>query len=175
MESAWSSLGPAHWSALTHKRVAVLADNGQEHRGLVVTVDPVTASVVLLDQAEVRLVLGHAVKKVEILDQDSDPEQLRRLETLFRESQSTAMDPGLDLDQTRARLLDWIRLNHVPVETQGAGLAVAGGVVTVKPPFRPEDCVGLNQVVLDRVQRLIRNWDRDRDQVQDQDKVQDRD
>uniref|UniRef100_A0A8C6S631 AD domain-containing protein n=1 Tax=Neogobius melanostomus TaxID=47308 RepID=A0A8C6S631_9GOBI len=161
MACAWSLLGPAHWSALTHKRVAVQTENGRELTGLVVTVDPVTASLVLLDEAEVQVVLGHAVKQVQILDQDPDPEQIHHMEALF--NNNSAVDPEQDLDRTRKRLLDWIRLNLVPVETQGAGLVVAGGVVTVNPPFRDQDCVGLNQVVLDRVQRLIRNQPQDQD------------
>ncbi|KAK7930315.1 hypothetical protein WMY93_006710 [Mugilogobius chulae] len=176
MQTDWSSLGPAHWSALTHKHVSVRADNGHELRGHVVTVDPVSASLVLLDSggSKVHVVLGHSVKQVQIQDQDQDqdPEQKTRLETLFTDS-DPAQNQSLDLDRARTRLLDWIHLNRVPVEVQGAGLVVAGGVVTVNPPFRAKDCVGLNQVVLDRVQRLIRNQPRDPDQDLDQDPDQD--
>ncbi|KAJ0032903.1 hypothetical protein NQD34_000010 [Periophthalmus magnuspinnatus] len=176
MQGAWCGLGPAHWSALTHKRVAVHAHNGHELRGFVVTVDPVSASLVLVDfgSGEVQVVLGHAVKDVQILDQDLDPDLKTRLETLFRDP-GPSEDSSLDLDRTRTRLLEWIRLNRVPVETRGAGLAVAGGVVTVNPPFRVQDCVGLNQVVLDRIQRLIQNQSRDQDQSQDQDQDLDQD
>ncbi|KAJ0051207.1 hypothetical protein NL108_015949 [Boleophthalmus pectinirostris] len=169
MESAWCRLGPARWSALTHKRVAVHADNGHELRGLVVTVDPVSASLVLVDfsSSEVQVVLGHAVKEVQILDQNLDPDLKTRLETLFRDP-GPDQDRSLDLDRIRTRLLDWIRLNRIPAEPRGAGLEVAGGVVTVNPPFRVQDCVGLNQVVLDRVQRLIQNQPPDQDRDQDQ-------
>lgn len=172
MDTEWTSLGPAHWSTRTHKSVTVTVDNGHELRGLVVTVDPVSASLVLLDGAEVRLVLGHAVKEVQVLDSELDPDQSHHLEMLFRENYS-AVDRNLDLNQTRTRLLDWIRLNRVPVEMKGAGLSVAGGVVTVNPPFRVQDCVGLNQVVLDRVQRLIQSQpqDQEKDQGQNKDHV----
>lgn len=165
MQSEWRRLGPAHWSALTHKRVVVHADNGHELRGFVVTVDPVSASLVLLDlegPAEVRLVLGHAVKQVQVLDPDPSPDQKKRLDSLFMEPDA-GLDPDLDLDRTRDQLQDWLRLNLVPVETQGAELKVAG-VVTVTAPYRDQDCVSPNQTVLDRVQRLIRNQPRVLDQ-----------
>lgn len=165
MQSAWTRLGPAHWSALTHKHVSVHAHNGHELRGLVLTVDPVSASLVLVDlkgPGEVRMVLGHAVKQVQVLDQDPDldQDQRTRLETLFRDSvPAVDQDPDLDLEQTRTRLLDWFRLNHAPVQEQGVELQVAG-VVTVTPPYTHLDCVGLNQVVLDRVQRLVQTCPR---------------
>ncbi|XP_072315827.1 gem-associated protein 6 [Eucyclogobius newberryi] len=175
MQSEWRRLGPAHWRALTHKRAVVHARNGDELRGFIVTVDPVSASLVLLDLdgSEVQMVLGHAVKQVQILDQNLDSAQKTRLE-LFRDP-DPGQDWSLDLDRTRTRLLDWIRLNRIPVETEGAGIVVAGGVVTVNPPFRVLDCVGQNQVVLDRVQRLIQNQPKDQDQDPDQDKDPDQD
>uniref|UniRef100_A0A3B3Z932 AD domain-containing protein n=1 Tax=Periophthalmus magnuspinnatus TaxID=409849 RepID=A0A3B3Z932_9GOBI len=150
MQGAWCGLGPAHWSALTHKRVAVHAHNGHE-----------------LLPASILLLLCPPVSSCVPLHPTAGPDSCL--------CAGPSEDSSLDLDRTRTRLLEWIRLNRVPVETRGAGLAVAGGVVTVNPPFRVQDCVGLNQVVLDRIQRLIQNQSRDQDQSQDQDQDLDQD
>lgn len=156
MQRGWSLLGPLRWNQYVHKHVTVRAGKDEEHRGWMVTVDPVSASVVLVDFGEegasVRVVMGHAVEEVEVL-REMDEETAERLRIFFAPPRA----PGLDreeLRKMRGGVCRWLEKNRVPVEEQGEELRVAG-VLTIRAPYRPEDCCSSNQIILDRIQRLI--------------------
>uniref|UniRef100_A0A3P8TTR2 Gem-associated protein 6 n=1 Tax=Amphiprion percula TaxID=161767 RepID=A0A3P8TTR2_AMPPE len=157
MQCGWPLLGPLQWIRYTDKQVKVKAGKQEEHRGWMVTVDPVSASVVLVDFSEagasVRVVMGHAVEEVEVL-QDADAETVQRLRSAF----VLPKRPGLGPQELRTRKGDircWLEKNRVPVEEEVDKLKVAK-VLTITAPYGPEDCCSSNQIILDRIQRLIR-------------------
>ncbi|KAM9363233.1 gem-associated protein 6 [Symphorus nematophorus] len=162
---AWSLLGPLQWSRYVNKQVAVKAgkheeEEEEEHRGWLLTVDPVSASLVLVDfrdggRASVQVVMGHAVDRVQVL-QEADQETVERLRNSFLPSGNPG--PDLDPEQLRTRRGDirsWLEKNRIPVQEDGDQLRVAGGVLTIRAPYRPEDCWSQNQIILDRIQRLL--------------------
>lgn len=106
------------------------------------------------DGGSVRVVLGHSVEHVEVL-QEADPEVERRLRSFFLPQNSLGSDPE-ELGRKRSGLCRWFQKNRVPVEEDGTELKVAG-VLTVQAPYGPDDCCSANQIILDRIQRLIRS------------------
>lgn len=105
--------------------------------------------------AKVQVVMGHVVKEVEIL-QEADQETTRRLQTCFMPPSVMAVsqtDPE-ELTRRRDAVRQWLEKNRVPVQEEGAELRVAG-VLTITAPYRPSDCISSNQIILDRIQKLV--------------------
>ncbi|XP_061535366.1 gem-associated protein 6 [Phycodurus eques] len=154
MQCAWLHLGPLQWATFVDKQLQVTA--GKEPRefgGWLLTVDPVSASMVLVTfsavgGASVQVVMGHAVRHVEVV-REPDAATARRLRSLFPPPVAGGPDP-----RRRAAVRRWLEDNRVPVEEHGDQLRVAGAV-TVVAPYGPDDCGGANQIVLDRVQKLL--------------------
>ncbi|XP_017295830.1 gem-associated protein 6 [Kryptolebias marmoratus] len=156
MQCNWLLSGPLHWFRFVDKQVRVKAGKDEEHLGWLLTVDPVSASVVLLnfreDAALVHVVVGHSVKNVEVL-QEPDPEMTERLRSFFLPLTTPILDPE-ELRHRRARVRQWLKKNWLPVDEDRDELRVAG-VLTITAPYRPEDCCSSNQIILDRIQKLI--------------------
>ncbi|MEQ2227045.1 hypothetical protein ILYODFUR_033640, partial [Ilyodon furcidens] len=158
MQCGWLHSGPQLWLRCVHREVRVKAGKEpqvEEHRGWLLTVDPVSHSVVLVnfreDAASVRVVMGHAVEHVEVL-READREMAERLRCLLP-TKTISLDPE-ELWRRRSSVCRWLQKNRVPVEEDGNELRVAGAL-TIKAPYGPEDCCSSNQIILDRIQRLI--------------------
>ncbi|XP_056136934.1 gem-associated protein 6 [Lampris incognitus] len=153
----WSALSPSDWTRLVHKEVAVTAHHQQRHRGWLYTVDPVSASVVLVNFQEaggalVTVVMGHAVEEVEVL-QEGDSAMAACLNAIFLPSKAQSFSTE-ELRQRKRSLRQWLEKNRVPVEEVGEVLRVAN-VLTVSPPYGVEDCSSPNEIILARVQGLM--------------------
>ncbi|TKS67941.1 Echinoderm microtubule-associated protein-like 6 [Collichthys lucidus] len=115
------------------------------------------ASLVLVDFREeggvsVQVVMGHAVEEVEVL-QEADEETAERLQTSFLPPRTRMMDSE-ELRRRRGAVRGLLEKNRVPVEEEGEELKVAG-VLIITAPYRPEDCCSSNQIILDRIQKLM--------------------
>lgn len=113
-------------------------------------------SVVLVSFGEavvVRVVMGHAVEAVEVLRAAADDETAKRLRSVFLPPPSPCLDPK-ELRQRRDAVRRWLQENRIPVEEEGEELKVAG-VLTIAAPYSAHDCRSSNQIILDRIQRLI--------------------
>lgn len=101
-----------------------------------------------------QVVMGHAVEEVEVL-QEADEETTERLQTSFLPPRTCKLDPD-ELKRRKAGVRRWLEKNRVPVEEEGDELRVAG-VLTITAPYGPEDCCSSNQIILDRIQKLIQS------------------
>lgn len=116
-------------------------------------------SLVLVDfredgETSVQVVMGHAVEEVLVL-QEANEVTSDRLRTSFL----PPLVCNLDHEELRRRseqVQIWLEKNRVPVEKEGKELRVAG-VLTIRPPYGPEDCYSSNQIILDRIQKLIQS------------------
>ncbi|XP_030051756.1 gem-associated protein 6 [Microcaecilia unicolor] len=158
----WCKKSPLDWKDYMNKEIKVTADEKNEYRGWVLTVDPVTANIVLVNVLEdgkvsVTVVMGHAVQKVDILDEGND-EIKERLAYLFMPEEIKTFSKE-DLEKRKNSLKSWLEQNHIPVTQQGdeqRTLCVAG-VLTIDPPYGPENCSSSNEIILSRVQALIQS------------------
>lgn len=100
------------------------------------------------------VVMGHAVEQVHILAAP-DQETADRLQTCFLPPTTQRPSPE-ELRRRRSSTRMWLLRNHIPVEEEGEVLRVAG-VLTLAAPYTAEDCCSSNQIILDRIQKLIRN------------------
>ncbi|NXA86557.1 GEMI6 protein, partial [Melanocharis versteri] len=159
----WQRKSPLDWETYVDKLVRVVAVEKQEYEGWCLTVDPVSASIVLAmlpenEKGSLSFVMGHAIQEVEIL-QEADSDMKQRLARISAPEESQAYSPE-ELDQRKNALKTWLETNHIPVGEQGElgrTLSVAG-VLTIDPPYSPEQCSSTNEIILSRVQGLVQGY-----------------
>ncbi|XP_061481586.1 gem-associated protein 6 isoform X2 [Rhineura floridana] len=159
----WQRKSPLEWLTYVNKEVNILAAEKHKYKGWVLTVDPVSANILLanlLENGNVSIsgILGHAVQDVEIVSESTDAvkEQLAHL-FMPGESQTYSQE---ELEEKKNSLKNWLEKNHIPVKEEGESqrtLCVAG-VLTINPPYGPEDCNSSNEIILSRVQGLIQSY-----------------
>lgn len=102
----------------------------------------------------VQVVMGHAVEEVQVL-QEADEEMTKHLQTSFLPSRICRQSLE-ELKRRRGSVRRWLERNRVPVVEEGDELRVAG-VLTITAPYGPADCCSSNQIILDRIQKLIQS------------------
>lgn len=155
----WTKRGPLEWQDYTYKEVRVTASE-KDYKGWVLTTDPVSANIVLVNFLEdgsmsVTGIMGHAVQTVETVN-EGDQGVREKLMHLFTSGDCQAHNLE-DLEKRKNSLKKWLEKNHIPVTEQGDSprtLCVAG-VLTIDPPYGPENCSSSNEIILSRVQDLI--------------------
>ncbi|XP_062427604.1 gem-associated protein 6 isoform X1 [Rhea pennata] len=159
----WQRKSPLDWQTYVNKQVKVAAAEKNEYEGWVLTVDPVSANIVLAkfpenEKVVISVVLGHAIQEVQIL-KEADDDMKERLSRLFMPEESKAYSPE-ELEKKKKNLKTWLETNHIPVTEQGesGGTLCVAGVLTVDPPYGPEECSSSNEIILSRVQSLIQGY-----------------
>ncbi|CAK6435023.1 unnamed protein product [Pipistrellus nathusii] len=155
----WTKRGPLEWHDYTYKEVRVTASE-KDYRGWVLTTDPVSANIVLVNFLEdgsmsVTGIMGHAVQTIETVS-EGDQGVREKLMHLFASGDCQAFSPE-DLEKRRNSLRKWLEKNHIPVTEQGdsPGTLCVAGVLTIDPPYGPENCSSSNEIILSRVQDLV--------------------
>ncbi|NWH67529.1 GEMI6 protein, partial [Geococcyx californianus] len=159
----WQKKSPQDWEMYVNKMVKVAAIEKREYEGWVLTVDPVSASIVLAtflenEELSISVVLGHAVQEVKIL-KEGDDEMKQQLSCIFAPEESKVYSPE-ELAKRKIDLKTWLETNHIPVTEEGElgrTLCVAG-VLTIDPPYGPEQCSSSNEIILSRIQGLIQGY-----------------
>ncbi|XP_072265231.1 gem-associated protein 6 [Pyxicephalus adspersus] len=158
----WLNKTPVEWQSFVNKDVKVSADEKNEYQGWVITIDPVSASIVLANfeaqKTQIRVVMGHAVQKVEVFNEADDIIR-ERLSHIFS-SYETSLQTSEDLETKKQNLKSWLEQNNIPVTLQGKlmrTLCVAG-VLSIDPPYGPDDCSSSNEIILSRIQRLLQDY-----------------
>ncbi|XP_054841171.1 gem-associated protein 6 [Eublepharis macularius] len=159
----WQKKSPLEWLSYVNKEVKVLAAEKNTYQGWVLTVDPVSANILLAQPLEngkmsISAVLGHAVQDVEIVN-EADDTMKEKLSHLFMPEERQRYSQE-EMERKKISLKGWLETNHIPVKEQGelqTTLCVAG-VLTIDPPYRPEDCNSSNEIILSRVQELIQGY-----------------
>ncbi|XP_054254367.1 gem-associated protein 6 [Indicator indicator] len=159
----WQKKSPLDWEKYLNKMVKVAAVEKLDYEGWVVTVDPVSASIILAtfledEKVSISVVLGHAVQEVEIL-QEGDEEMRQKLSTIFAPEESKAYSPE-ELEKRKNSLKTWLETNHIPVteQSESGGTLCVAGVLTIEPPYGPEACSSSNEIILSRVQGLVQGY-----------------
>ena len=159
---------PGQWMNYVHKAVCVSTSDGGSYTGRVYTIDPVSQSVVLAVFSEdhqavssVMVIMGHAVEKITELD--SEPLSQTGtdcLEGLFKQPQITA-PTGINVSEQRDKLRSWLMKNKIPVSVSvdafGKECLNISDALLIIPPYSAENCQCANEIMLGKVQALIRN------------------
>jgi len=161
------SIDPRRYLQLVHCRVRVCCAERRIYEGWLYTVDPVTESLVLLQEESngCVLVAGHAIVSVTMLDAAPEAgsprsqwlmQRFERCASMTAASSSNDVESVASMNSRRNCLLEWLLRHRLPVEVRHDQL-VMGDVLVIKPPYAVDDCFSTNMIVLDRIQDLIKN------------------
>jgi len=116
MDTAWTSTPVDVLHQLLHTKVKVTTVTSQ-HTGRVLTIDPVTYSLVLYCGEDETLdhVFGHSVVKVTVIDHHCDSE-LKQTLLQYLQPHNTTCYSSQQLQQIRDKLKLWITQHRIPVE-----------------------------------------------------------
>ncbi|CAI9575791.1 unnamed protein product [Staurois parvus] len=159
----WLDKTPLEWQSYVNKEVKVSTDEKNEYQGWVITIDPVSASVVLANFEDaqktlVRVVMGHALQKVEAINEADDLIK-NRLSHIFS-IHETSLHSSEDLETRKQSLKSWLEQNNIPVTLQGDSLRTlcVAGVLSIDPPYGPDNCSSTNEIILSRIQGLLQSY-----------------
>lgn len=157
-----SQLSPVSLAKFVNKKVSVLLSDGSSRDGWVYTVDPVTRSIVLLQVNErtfnsgLAFIIGHAIKAVDVQSVDESKEACPDFDKIINTRKNCNYSDE-DLQQRKSDLKSWLEKNRIPVtEKNGAVLSVMD-VLSIEPPYEMDCCRCSNEIILDRIQRLVRS------------------
>lgn len=163
----WNALSITTLRKFTDKRSTIYFANKSKKVGWIHAIDPVTRTVVLEEENEgskcdamkLTFVSGHTISHV-VLEQDGFSGETPRHEiTEFIGCDKSIEYSEDELAKRRAELMEWLTLNRVPVSSEcseGHQVLSVMGVLFVEPPYGPESCRCSNEIILDRIQKLIR-------------------
>lgn len=114
---------------------------------------------------QVEVVTGEEIQSVQVDVCDELNAQIVETEMskLFYESEKDTDTSNIELETKRDRLVDWIKKNHLPVRLENfQGDLVRINIldtVFIKPPYTLNTCESTNEIILDRVRLLIKNFE----------------
>lgn len=103
-----------------------------------------------------KVVLGHAVKEVQVL-RAGDEDTERKMKSLFIPSVNQNFS-SRELEERKKSMHAWLEKNLIPVTDEGDVLRVAN-VLTISAPYEAEQCSSSNEIILARVQSLVKSKD----------------
>jgi gem associated protein 6 len=163
----YRQLSPEKLQSLVHRFVHITLSEGEELHGWVYTIDPVSHTIVIAkdidkndsetqdisDLRPIVFVMSKAVKALRVVE--TTRTEPKWLETFaVKEQQNFTND---ELHKRKANLVDWLNKNRVPILDDSAEsklVKVLGGLV-IEPPYDVDSCKGTNEIVLNRIRKLI--------------------
>ncbi|XP_022789427.1 gem-associated protein 6-like, partial [Stylophora pistillata] len=157
---SWTSLPSVSLREFIDKKITICVCDNSRKVGWVLAIDPVTYTVVLQEETEnlnskkLTFVMGHAIKRV-VLEENGGA---RPPKINFLELESTKEYSQDEIVKRKGDLIEWLTKNRIPVteSSEDSGVLSVMGVLFVEPPYDPESCRCSNEIVLDRIQKLIR-------------------
>ena len=155
------SSDPAEWMDYLYKEVCVTTDYDTSHTGRVYTIDPVSQSVVLAkfigDDIKFEVVMGHCVQSIVVLDEETEKHRTQ-LDLMFKPKELRTASPE-ELKMKQNKLKSWLLKNRIPVAVSGTNseLLCISDALTIEPPYNDNNCQSTNEIILGRIQGLIKN------------------
>jgi len=153
---------PSDWKNLVYQIVEVTTEDGQSHIGAVYTVDPVSETVVLVTEnnegdLQLNVVMGHAVQSTEVRG-ECEAGLREKMEKLFKPAALLQLSKD-ELGKRKTQLRSWLLKNRIPIEVCADNEEVLSisDVLFIEPPYSVTNCRSTNEIVLGRVQGLIKN------------------
>ncbi|KAG7175817.1 gem-associated protein 6-like [Homarus americanus] len=149
---------PLWHQSMLHCRVAVTTTNHTQHTGWVYTIDPVSESVILVefddkDGKEVIILSGYNVENVKVINSNPPEGLASTIGNLFKKEQVHYSNQ--ELTARRESLCVWLAENRVPYTVrEDMGIQVLQ-VAVISQPYEPESVQCTNEVVLDKVMKLV--------------------
>ncbi|XP_076299685.1 gem-associated protein 6 [Lasioglossum baleicum] len=141
---------PLLFKSYVGKEIRILNKDDSTVSGIVYTVDPVSESIVLLQgclRNDIKLVFGHVIKSVEVCS-----DELHELPELFMNPPTCLLQSTLD--ERKNAVIKMLRENRFPIKEK-ENILMIEDVLSIKPPYKPDDCISANSIILGRIQSLL--------------------
>jgi len=156
---SWSTLSSVALWEFVDKKISVLLSDNSRKAGWVQAIDPVTRTIILQEETDdlnakkLTFVLGHAILRVALEESEGRPRM-----TDFLEAEKAKKYSQDDLNTRKTELVEWLTKNRIPVteSLEDSAILSVMGVLFVEPPYDPDCCRCSNEIILDRIQKLIR-------------------
>lgn len=156
---------PGEWIQHVYKEVCVTTEDGNQHTGWVYTIDPVSDAVVLVKFNDhdlgLKVVMGHSVQSIVVVGDNTELHKAE-LDQLFKPKQVFSISPE-EVKQRQERLLSWLHKNRIPIKVTKEDPEVLNlsDALYIDPPYGAENCRSTNQIILGKIQGLIKNIPKD--------------
>lgn len=167
---------PAEYMQWLYKEICVTTDSGMSHTGRCYTVDPVSQSIVLVkmesnddnekEPSKLQLVMGHCIENVTVLDDDVDTYKDVLDNLLKNRNSKDGVMTAKEIKERQKVLLMWLSKNRIPVkvcEDRPDVLSISDALF-ISPPYEANNCQSTNEIILGKVQGLIKNMPKDQEQ-----------
>ena len=163
------TIDPATWTSYLHKEVLVTVTTGQKYTGRVYTIDPVSQSIALMrcgtgdSNVDVEIIMGHSVKGIDVID-DNVKDYETVMNALFKPKQESLSVS--EMKEKQKKLKSWFLKNRLPVTETGENSEILSisDAVTIQPPYEEENCFSTNEIILGKIQGLIKTMPNDIDE-----------
>ena len=111
------------------------------------------------------IIPGSSVVKINFLDKDglhsgTSVEQCTVvMDSLFKPNFMSDVI-SLNVKNRKTNVINWLRKHHIEVDVDGDQIEVCG-TLTVNPPYTPDNCVCTNEIILGRIQSLLKSMSND--------------
>lgn len=159
------SKDPEQWTQYLNKEVLVVSEDGTEWTGWVYTIDPVSETIVLLtfqdDRLQMSMVMGHSVRSITVTNEDTKTHE-KDIESLFRPKEVQNLSDD-ELEARKNKLKSWLLKNRLPVSVTGnnGDVLSVSDALFIEPPYGSDHCRSTNEIILGRIQGLIKNMPAD--------------
>jgi len=144
--------------ALVDHYVKVESAEGNHSEGLVYTVDPVTASLVLYSKGKVFVVNGYYIKSILVTANPTKELNSEQLESVIFKKKKVA---EVSSRKKRDTVMKWLQKYRFPVTLDGDNICVGDDVCMITSPYDESSCLSTNSVVLQRIQDTLREMTAD--------------
>lgn len=155
------SQDPEEWMSFIYKQASILMEDGTEHVGWVYTIDPVTECYVLVsfedEKTEVKVLMGPSIRSVAIINENTETHRAR-LDSMFRPEEVLSFSEE-EIEKRKLLLKSWLTKNRLPVQITGNNNEILSisDALFIEPPYGPGNCRSTNEIILGRIQGLIKN------------------
>lgn len=132
-------------NAIGNKAIIKTADN-KSHAGFIYVIDPVSQSVVLVNETgnSLDIILYNAIISINVVE---EPKMIFHRDSRVEDSTG-------NVEEKKLKLKQWLSDNYVDVKEDGRVLRV-GSHIIIEPPYTIDQCYCSNTVILERIQSII--------------------
>ncbi|GJQ69363.1 Roe1 [Trypoxylus dichotomus] len=123
---------PVNLKSLIGKSVNVITIDKEIHEGVIYVVDPISKTVILLNESKksLKLLMSHAIASLEIKHEENG---------VASSFYNNALLFGSDIEERRIRLKNWFKKNLIDVSEDGTSLKIQD-VFSISPPYTIDQC-----------------------------------
>ncbi|CAF1219520.1 unnamed protein product [Rotaria magnacalcarata] len=150
------------YATLIDNRVKIECADQRNYSGRVYTIDPLTQSIVLIDDTSnrVHIVLRPDIIQLIILDRNQS-QQSHRDPFLPSNATTTATNQDESIRDRLGKIRKFLSSKRIPFqekleENNSITLLIQNGIVQINAPYTHENISGTNEIVLSRIKLLLK-------------------